>query len=126
MEAYYDSKPVKLEAVGNGSYIYRMGIQEIEMSLEEESPRTQWKCEEVVVWSPITANKITEAVITSLYDANYEQKLVNEYNSAKLGLYGPTTGVEAKARIKSYTDFLEQRKALKVQIDADYAEIGIM
>lgn len=126
MEAYYDSKPVKLEAVGNGSYIYRMGIQEIEMSLEEESPRTQWKCEEVVVWSPITANKITEAVITSLYDANYEQKLVNEYNSAKLGLYGSTTGVEAKARIKSYTDFLEQRKTLKVQIEADCAEIGIM
>lgn len=128
MEAFYDSKPAKLEAVGNGSYIYRWNIQEIEKPATEESEipaGNQWRCDEVIVWSPVTANKITEAVITSLWNANYEQKLVNEYNSAKLGLYGSTSGAEAKARVQAYTDYLAERKAVKVQIDVDCAEMGI-
>ena len=138
-KAFYDSKPSVLEAVGNGSYLYRWDILEVtsesnsqtaaedgsEAETKAEEQRTQWQCEEAVVWSPLTANKITEAVIAAKWDDNYEQKLVNEYNGAQLGVYGSTTSEEARARIQAYTDFLAERYALKQQVDADCTELGI-
>ena len=142
MTAFYDNKPSTLEAVGNGSFLYRWDIQEAasesnsqttataaedgsEVETTTEEQHTQWQCEEAVVWSPLTANKITEAVIATKWDGNYEQKLVNEYNGAQLGVYGSKTSGEAKARIQAYTDFLAERYALKQQVDADCAELGI-
>lgn len=136
MVAFYDLKPSKLEAVGNGSYLYRWNIQEVTPESVEQTSEdgteaqtekaSQFSCEEVTVWAPLTSNKITEAVITSKWDANYEQKLVNEYNAAQLGLYGTKTSDEAKARIKAYTDYLTERAALKTQVDADCAEFDIL
>ncbi len=78
--AMYDAKPSKLEAVGNGSYLYRFNIEEktyvveeapeVETENEQEAPepktRTQWECDEVTIYEPLTANKITEAVISSV------------------------------------------------------------
>ena len=135
MLAFYDNKPSVLEAVGNGSYKYRFDIIEktpkIVATLSDDSnipdgeQRTQWQCQEVTVWSPVTSNKITEAVITEVCDHNYEQKLVNEYNAAQLGLYGSKTGEEAKKHIAAYTEYLNTRAALKAQVDADCAELGI-
>ena len=135
MLAFYDNKPSILEAVGNGSYKYRFDIiektPEIVATLSDDSnaleieQRTQWQCQEVTVWSPVTSNKITEAVITEVCDHNYEQKLVNEYNAAQLGLYGSKTGEEAKKHIAAYTKYLNTRAALKAQVDADCAELGI-
>ena len=133
MLAFYDNKPSILEAVGNGSYKYRFDITEkttevasssVDGSTQEEQ-KTQWQCQEVVVWSPITSNKITEAVITEVCEHNYEQKLVNEYNAAQLGLYGAKTSEEAKKHITAYTEYLNTRSALKAQVDADCAELGI-
>lgn len=136
MLAFYDNKPSILEAVGNGSYKYRFDITEnIQETVEtlsddsnvhEEEQRTRWQCQEVTVWSPVTSNKITEAVITDyLGDSNYEQKLINEYNAAQLGLYGSKTGEEAQKHIDKYTEYLNTRTALKAQIDADCAKLGI-
>ncbi len=139
MAAFYDLKPSKLEAVGNGAFLYRWNIKEVTVqaaaqTLEgadedtepsERQQRTQWEADEVTVWPPVTSNKITEAVITSKWEPNYEQKLVNEYNAAQLGLYGATTSDEATARIAAYTDYLTERAAAKAQVDADCAELGI-
>lgn len=143
MAAFYDNKPSVLEAVGNGSFLYRWDIQEVssesssqttetavsedgsEVQTTTEEQRTLWQCEEAVVWSPLTANKITEAVIATKWDGNYEQKLVNEYNGAQLGVYGAKTSEEAKARIAAYTNFLTERYALKTQVDKDCEELGI-
>lgn len=132
MLAFYDNKPSVLEAVGNGSFKYRFDITEKtpeaaatssdDSSAQEEEARTQWQCQEVTVWSPVTSNKITEAVITEVCDHNYEQKLVNEYNAAQLGMYGQE---EAKKHIDAYTEYLNTRAALKAQVDADCAELGI-
>ena len=58
-------------------------------------------------------------------DHNYEQKLVNEYNAAQLGLYGSKTSDEAKKHIAAYTEYLNTRATLKAQVDADCAELGI-
>lgn len=129
MLAFYDNKPSVLEAVGDGSFKYRFDIEEVVPELTDENAneekRSQFKCQEVTVWSPVTSNKITEAVITEVCDNNYEQKLVNEYNAAQLGLYGSKTGEEAKKHIAAYTEYLNTRAALKAQIDADCAELGI-
>lgn len=125
MKAYYDEKPSVISEVGNGSILYRYGIEKIETSTfevgEEERLHTQYVCQEVVVWKPITSNKITEAVITDRWDNNYEQKLVNEYNAAQIGLLGE----EAKTRVEAYTNYLKERASLKEQVDADCKELGI-
>lgn len=61
--ANYDAKPSKLEAVGNGSYLYRFNIEEntvehfSEGTDEAVETRSYWECEEVTVWSPLTSNK---------------------------------------------------------------------
>ena len=131
MLAIYDNKPSVLEAVGDGSYRYHFNIIEINPEVipssdnVEDGQITQWQCQEVTVWSPVTSNKITKAVITEVCDHNYEQKLVNEYNAAQLGMYGEKTGEEAKKHIAAYTEYLNTRAALKAQVDADCAELGI-
>ena len=132
MLAFYDNKPSVLESVGDGSYRYRFNIIEINPEVipssdnVEDGQITQWQCQEVTVWSPVTSNKITEAVITDyLGDSNYEQKLINEYNAAQLGLYGSNTGEEAKKHIATYTEYLNTRTSLKAQVDADCAKLGI-
>ena len=131
MQAYYDNQPKKLEAVGNGSFRYRYNIREEEKPVQasensetaqEAQAQPQWVCEEVTVWAPLSANKITEKVLTERWDGNYEQKLVNEYNSAQMGLLSEE---EAAARIEAYRAFLTERTALKSQVDADCAELGI-
>ena len=123
-----NDKPQIMSAVGNGSYLYRFNINEIEVpaQTEGEEPTKAWQYEEVTVWPPVTPNKITEAVITSKWDNNYEQKLVNDYNAVKLGVYGSATSTKAKEKVDAYTAYLNERKALKEQIDADYAELGIL
>jgi len=123
MKAYYDNKPSKIEAVGNGSYMYRYDIEEVEnQSQTEEEKKTQWQCEEVVVWAPLTQNRITQVALSDRWDSDYEQKLINEYNSAELGVYDEET---SKKKIDAYTEFLKERAALKDMIDADCEELGI-
>lgn len=137
MIAFYDNQPTKLEAVGNGSYVYRFNIQRVEKPATTETSETtvmgealiqeQWMCEEVTVWAPLSSNKITEMVITEKWDNNQEQKLVNEFNAANLGLYGGSkTSEEAKAKIAAYKDYLSTRAALKTQVDDDCLELGIL
>lgn len=126
MQAFYDHKPSTLEAAGNGSYIYRWNIDELVPVVTDENINEEqtslWECQEVTVWGPVTSNKITEAVISELWDSNYEQKLVNEYNAAQLGVYDEAT---AEAKTAAYKAFLIERNAVKAQVDADCAELGI-
>jgi hypothetical protein len=122
--AFYDHKPSTFEAVGNGSWLYRYNIQEVPAPSQEDEQgqRTQWQCDEVTVWPPIDANKITAAVISDRWDSNYEQKLINEYNAAKLGIYDTYT---ADAKLATYKAFLQERADLKATVDEDYAKYQI-
>ena len=131
MQAFYDNQPKKLEAVGNGSFRYRYNIREEEKPVQasensetaqDAQAQRQWVCEEVTVWAPLSANKITEKVLTERWDGNYEQKLVNEFNSAQMGLLSEE---EAAARTEAYRAFLTERSTLKAQVDADCEELGI-
>ena len=123
MAIYSDKKPSVLEAVGNGSYLYHYDMTEVDRPAQEgKAAGKQWQYEEVTVWAPLSANKITEKVLTSRWDANYEQKLVNEYNSAQMGLLSEE---EAARKTEAYKAFLTERNRLKAQVDNDCAELGI-
>ena len=132
MLAFYDNKPSVLEAVGNGSFKYRFDITEktteatatsSDDSSAQEEQKTQWQCQEVTVWMPLTPNRITAAVITEAFPADYEQKLLNEYNAANLGMIPDKE--ETEKRRQAYTDFLRRRAELKKEIDDFCAERGI-
>lgn len=121
MQAFYDHKPSVLEAVGNGSHLYHWDIKEMELQIDE-TIITQWQCQEVSVWMPLTSNKITQAVINELWSSDYEQKLINEYNAAQMGVYDEDT---ALAKVAAYKAFLAERNAVKSQVDADCKALGI-
>ena len=128
MKTQSDHELQRLEAVGNGSYLYRWYIHSEEQEQPSEdgegvTTRTVWVAEEVTVWMPLTPNRITAAVITEAFPADYEQKLLNEYNAANLGMIPDME--ETEKRRQAYTDFLRRRAELKKEIDAFCAEQGI-
>lgn len=122
MKKQYFEKPLVFESLGKGVFAYRWNIKKKqERKLFSDEKRDVWICDEVTL-NKLSPNTITEAVISELWDNNYEQKLVNEYNSAIMGLFDED---EATKKIESYKSFLVSRKEVKAQIDADCAEFGI-
>ena len=109
-EVFYSERPSVFQTYENGEVQYRWDIEEV---------ATQWKCKEVTINSPIDKDKLTQAVITSIWDSDLEKKLINNYNGAKAGLFDEETN---QKYIDAYNDFLIQRKAIKEQIDLDWNE----
>lgn len=122
MKAIYDNQPEVLGALGNGAYRYRWNISEVEMEIGHDEVAKKWQCEEVTVWPTLTANKITKAVISEIWPSDYEQKLVNEYNAAQLGVYDEAT---ATKKVEQYRAFLVERNRIKAQVDKDCEALGI-
>ena len=52
--------------------------------------------------------------MTALYGNDYENKLINEYNAANIGLYDAET---AAAKVEAYNAFLSHRISLKRRIE---------
>lgn len=115
-EVYYSEKPSVFQEFGNGSIQYRWDIEE-EITDRIENETAQWKCKEVTIYQPITKEQLTQAVITAIWDNDFEKKLINDYNGAKAGLFD--TATKAKY-IADYTSFLNERKSIKEQIDFDW------
>ena len=109
-EVFYSERPSVFQTYENGEVQYRWDIEEV---------ISQWKCKEVTINSPIDKDKLTQAVITSMWDSELEKKLINDYNGAKAGLFDEETN---QKYIDAYNDFLIQRKAIKEQIDLDWNE----
>lgn len=122
MTAYYDNQPSILEAMGDGSYRYRWAITKADFVGEYETIE-QWQCQEVTVWAALTPNKITRAVIDELWGDGVEQKMLNEYNAATLGLYDSSV---AEAKVHAYTEFLRERERIKAMVDADCQSLNII
>ena len=122
MKSIYDNQPEVLGALGNGAYRYRWNISEVEMEMGHDEVAKKWQCEEVTVWPTLTANNITQTVIAELWPSDYEQKLVNEFNAAQLGVYDEDT---AAKKIEQYRAFLVERNRIKAQVDKDCEALGI-
>lgn len=147
--AYYDERPTALQAVGNGSYLYRYDIIEesVEREVsnpdydpeaelaEDEEPQPEtikthvptYHCSEVVVWPPLTSAKITKAVINESISVDDELKIVNEYNMVALGMIpAPASGDTSDLpQVKAYMRYLSERQRLKAVVDADCEIYGI-
>ena len=121
MKTYYDARPAVIEAVGDGGWYYRWNIKEVQFEIED-ALRTQWECEQVIVYAPLTSNKIVRAVIAEVWGLDIENKMLNEFNGAQLGIYDEATKAD---KIAKYKAFLSERNALKTQVDSDCAEAGI-
>ena len=119
---YYNEKPSVFEDEINGSSTrYHWDIESYEQE-DQEGTHTAWRCEEILVYAPFTVNKFIKAVIDAKWGNGYEEKLINEYNSAQMGLI---EGEEAAAAIARYRQFLIDRAALKEKVEADCVEHGI-
>jgi hypothetical protein len=118
MKTYSDRELLSLAAVGDGTYLYRWDIVYDETSADG----LQWSAEEVVVPTPLSANGIIEAVISETWPSNREQKLVNEYNAAVLGI---SNGEEAERAKEAYSTFLRERAELKAQVERDCEMLNI-
>lgn len=128
MKVYSDHKPEILEPVGNGSYLYHYDITEETQEFPGMDPgeapitRKVWTASEVLVWGPVTGNSLTKAVITEKWSSDHEQKLVNDKNSAELGII---SGQEAEEALARYKEFLTTRAKLKRMVDADCKTLGL-
>ena len=112
-----NDKPQVWSAVGNGSYLYRFNIKEIEVPAQTEGAEVTkaWQYNEVVVWGPVTSDGVTKEVMNYIWSKDAEQKYINDYNAATLGILD-------SSYIEAYKNFMIQRKSIKEQIDKDYNE----
>lgn len=113
-KTFFDSLPQVLSDNNDGSITYRWNIEQV----DEES----WNSNEVIVWEPISRRKITKAVITSIWDIDVEQKLINDFNATNLGLFSEDEKDDA---ISAYMSFLTERKNIKEMIRKDCERLNI-
>lgn len=121
--AYYDTKPPKLEAVGNGNYLYRWDIQEEEVQHEmmqegKEEPvssvkKVQYSCREVTIHGKPEYGKCVEAVIRSDYSAEAELALINQFNAYQQGVLSDA-GV-----VSEYEEYLAFVSSVKSMVKDD-------
>ena len=121
--AYYDTKPPKLEAVGNGNYLYRWDIQEEEVQHEmmqegKEEPvssvkKVQYSCREVTIHGKPEYGKCVEAVIRSDYSAEAELAIINQFNASQQGVLSDA-GV-----VSEYEEYLAFVSSVKSMVKED-------
>lgn len=108
---------------GQGTFLYNHNIKQVHViehegggvSVTEDEGKataTMWQYDSVRVEYPKTADNIFATLLAAKYSPKTESKLVNEYQSAELGLLPE----EAKA---PYREFLEDRLAIRTMVDED-------
>ena len=70
---YYDKKPSVLETEHNGMTRYRFNIESYEQQDEQTGTHTSWRCEEVIVYAPLSSNKLLAQCLTRSTAMTYEQ-----------------------------------------------------
>lgn len=128
MKSVSDNKPEAIEKIGPHNYRFNYDIVETtvtdQSTSDDEEPktRTQYEYQTVDVYDPISSNSITQAVIADKWPSDYEQKIINEYNGAQLGVYSESV---SNAKIEAYKEFLSERTRIKNIIDEECEKAGI-
>ena len=92
------------------------------IAANEDTDTPQWSATVIPTCEPLTQNKFIEAAMSLIYGNDYEDKLINEYNAAALGIYDAETSA---AMVERYKAFLANRKAMKTEIERICIENGI-
>jgi len=123
IKTYYSQQPTEFER-GKQCAIIRLDInkESVVAAADETEGDPQWSAYEFRRYEPITQNIFIEEIFTRLYGNDYENKLINEYNAAKMGLY-PDGEMEQK--ITRYRAFLQERAERKAEIERICNENGI-
>lgn len=106
--AYYDSKPLALEPVGNGNYLYRWNMKEEYMAsfmegVEGVEDRMQYSCCEATITGNPTYDKCVEAVIRYEYPTvEKEIAIINKYNSYINGVISDGSIIEEYNKYLKY------------------------
>lgn len=113
MKAFYNSQPAKFETVGDGSFYYRWNIQQYGLSGSEEltggNIACLWQCDEVLVWAPMTVDKVIDAVIHSKYSIAEELAIANDY----VGYQNSSVAAsDAIARYVEYISFVANSRTM--------------
>lgn len=107
-----DSKPNKIELLGNGTYYYNYDVQseiisEPDMETGEIKEKTRWNYIQVHLRGTPEYKKCVEAVIRTYLDINEEFDLINSMNKYNLGL---STDEEDKIKYQEYLNLVENIK----------------
>lgn len=123
IKTYYSQQPTEFER-GKQCAIIRLNINEepVVGGSNEAEGGPQWSAYEFRRYEPITQNIFIEEIFTRLYGNDYENKLINEYNAAKMGLY---LDGEMEQKITRYRAFLQERAERKAEIERICNENGI-
>lgn len=113
---------------GQGTVLYNHNIVEVDVINDngnvtvtddpEKATGKMYRYDSLRVEYPTTGDNIFSTLLTAKYPANRESKLVNEYQSAVLGILPDT-------HKKPYEDFLRDRLALRQMVDADCNALNI-
>lgn len=113
-----NARPLALERHKNGVHVFRWGIEEVTRQNQDGEDTVQYEYYEVFVENG-SSDQTTEVAIDALWGNGVEQKLINDYNAAKEGVF---TGEKAERALAAYTGFLQERQSLKEEIAAAYDE----
>lgn len=128
-------KPVVIDDLknGQGTFLYNHNIHEV-LVIEDENggititedakkaTGTMWMYDSLRVEYPKTRKNIYATLLEARYPQDVQQKLVNDYQAAQLGILEDEEAEEAEA---AYTAFLRERKAIKASVTADCFENNI-
>lgn len=122
-KTYYTNQPAEFEREKFRAVLrLQIGEEPAVGGSDETEGGPQWSAYEFTLYEPVTQNNFVEQAFTELYGNDYENKLINEYNGAKMGLY-PDGEMEQK--ITRYRAFLQERAEYKAEIERICNENGI-
>jgi predicted secreted protein len=128
MKSVSNNKPEAIQKIGPHNYRFNYDIFAVPVTDQQSSDETeqtthiQYEYQTVDVYDPISSNSITQAVIADKWPSDYEQKIINEYNGAQLGVYSESV---SNAKIAAYKEFLSERTRIKNIIDEECEKAGI-
>ena len=110
-KTYYNEQPAEFYRDQYHAEI-RLGIQQEPNA--EDTDTAQWSATVIPAFEPLTQNKFIESAMSLIYGNDYEDKLINEYNAANLGIYDDDI---SHAMTERYKAFLANRKSMKQDIE---------
>lgn len=120
-----DEKPKVIDSLNNGqgTFLYNHNIKEVQVEKSKDggitiaedaksATGTMWQYDSLRVEYPKTGDNIFSTLLTAKYPSKTENKLMNEYQSAMLGL------LPEDAKLP-YENFLKDRLSIRKMVDAD-------
>lgn len=128
-------KPIVIDDLknGQGTILYNHNIHEVLLIEDDNGGITittnskkatgkMWMYDSLRVEYPKTRKNIYATLLEARYPQDVQQKLVNDYQAAQIGILEDEEAEEAEA---AYTSFLRDRKAIKASVTEDCQENNI-